>query len=116
MKKLIVLMLFLFTVLGVSVGAEAGDAILSWSAPTTNADGSGPVVVTGYKVYTRTGATYAMGVDVGNVLTKTFTGLSVGTHYFVVTAYNISGEGSFSYEVSKTIIQPVPGAPTCTIQ
>jgi hypothetical protein len=117
MKKLVAMFLVLFTIFGVGI-SQAGDAILSWDAPTANEDGSVPAVVTGYKVYTRTGATYANGgVDVGNVLTRTITGLPAGTWYFVVTAYNSSGESVFSNEVSKIIIQSKPNPPTgCRVQ
>ena len=116
MKKLGAMFLVLFTIFGVGI-SQAGDAILSWDAPTTNVDGSTPAVVTSYKVYSRMGATYATSVDVGNALTYTLSGLPAGTWYFVVTALNNSGESAFSNEVSKVILQAKPGAPTgCRVQ
>ena len=118
MKKLGAMFLVLFTIFGVGI-SQAGDAILSWTVPTANTDGSTPANVAGYTVYTRigVGTVYSTGIDVGNVLTKQITGLRAGTHYFVVAAYNSDGgEGTVSNEVLKIIIQPVPGAPTCTIQ
>ena len=117
MKKLVAMFLILFTIFGVGI-SQAGEAILSWDAPTTNVDGSGPSVVTSYKVYSRMGATYASGgIDVGNVLTYTLSGLPVGTWYFVVTSINSGGESDFSNEVSKAILQAKPSAPTgCRVQ
>jgi uncharacterized protein (DUF2141 family) len=50
------------------------------------------------------GGPYTQTQDVGNVLTATFTGLATGTHYFVVTAYDTSGNESMaSNEASKVI-------------
>ena len=116
--------LFLFLVVFLLVGgshidiAFAGSATLSWDAPTTNADGSQPAVVTGYRVYSSTlSGQYVSGVDVGNVVNTVMEGLSAGTWYFVVTAYNASGESSYSNEVSKVIPQAKPNAPTgCKVQ
>lgn len=86
-------------------------AILSWNA---NADDH-----TGYKVYVGTeSGIYSAGIDVLNVLTFSVVDLTVGTHYFVLTAYDAAGnESLFSEEVSKTVsILPgdhtPPDAPT----
>lgn len=112
MKKLVAMFLVLFTIFGVGI-SQAGDAILLWDAPSMNVDGSTPAVVTSYKVYSRMmGGTYAPGIDIGNVLTHTLSGLPVGTWYFVVTAINSGGESDFSNEVSKVILQAKPSVPT----
>lgn len=77
-------------------------AILSWDANTDDH--------TGYKVYTSTeSGVYGAGIDVLNVVTFLVENLSVGTHFFVVTAYDAAGnESGFSEEVSKTVAV-IPG-------
>lgn len=87
-------------------GGSGNSTILTWTAPTTNVDGTSLTNLAGYKVYYGTASgNYATSVDVGNVTTYTVTGLSSGTtYYFAVTAYNTnSGESGFSNEVSKAI-------------
>ena len=87
-----------------------GAATLSWSASTTNSDGSFLNDLAGFKIYWGTlpnsASTYPSVVDVGNTLTKTFTGLTHNTRYFfAVTAYDTVGnESTFSQEQSKLII------------
>ena len=90
----------------------AGEATLSWDAPTTNEDGTPLEDLAGYKVYRGTAPrTYGTPVDVGNVLSHNIIGLGEGTHYFAVTAYDTSGnESKYSNEVSKTI-KVTPGCP-----
>lgn len=58
---------------------------------------------TGYKVkYGASTGSYSTTVDVGNVNTYNITGLTNGTRYFVVVlAYNSSGDGSNSNELSS---------------
>lgn len=86
-------------------GAWAADAILSWS-PNTESD------LAGYRVHYGTAPrAYTTTIDVGRVTSYTVTGLSPGTYYFALTAYNSSGaESGYSTQVSKVIpdIQP-PG-------
>lgn len=88
----------------------AGTATLSWSPPTTNADGSPITDLAGYKIYYGTASgNYSQSIDVGNVTTYTFSSLADGnTYYFSATAYNSSGsESALSNEASKTLS---PGA------
>lgn len=91
---------------GIIPAAYAGQAILSWDPPTTNADGTTLTDLAGYKIYygTSTG-NYSTVITVGNVTTYTVTGLTDNiTYYFATTAYDTSGnESSFSNEVSKII-------------
>jgi hypothetical protein len=84
--------------------AFAQTAMLSWTAPANNTDGSTPADLSGYKVYFGTSSgTYGAPINVGNVTSYTVTGLGSGTYYFAVTAYNTSGdESGFSNEVSKS--------------
>lgn len=120
MKKVIVLILFLFTMFGASIGAEAGDATVSWDAPILDIEG-GPAVVVGYKVYYAKEGTFPSQTqtvaDVGNVVSYHIAPLSVGKWYFAVTAYNDGGESLHSNVVSKDIIQPINTPPTgCRVQ
>lgn len=68
---------------GLTATAGVGSINLSWSA-NTESD------LAGYKVYwdTDSGHPYANSIDVGNVLSHTITGLSAGTYYVTVTAYD----------------------------
>ena len=82
----------------------AGQATLSWTAPTTYTDGTPITKMGGYKIYTGTAAgIYSQNIDVGNVTSYTLTGLNGGTtYYFAVTAYDATGNVSgFSNQASK---------------
>lgn len=83
--------------------AWAADAILSWS-PNTESD------LAGYRVHYGTASrSYTAVIDVGLATTYTVTGLSPGTYYFALTAYNRTGaESGFSNEVTKIIADTVP--------
>ena len=92
----------------------SSDAILSWDAPTTNADGTTLTDLAGYKIYVgRATGVYDAGViDVGNILTITLTNFCEGVYFFVATAYDTSGnESVYSNEVSKSLNLPpaMPG-------
>jgi len=92
----------------------AGDAVLFWDPPTTNADGTPLTDLAGYKLYYgTTSGNYSNSIDVGNVTTFQINNLTDGlTYYFAATAYDTSGnESSFSNEVSKTISSPPPPPP-----
>lgn len=103
-----VLILFLF--IGgwaLTPPATAGQAILSWDPPSTNADGSPLTDLSGYRIYYGTSpGVYGTMRDVGNVMSSTVTNLADGSpYYFVVTAYDLSGnESGFSNEVNKIIL------------
>lgn len=84
----------------------AGDATLSWDAPTTNEDGTPLTDLSGYKIYYGTSSgNYSQSIDVGNITTYTVGNLTEGvTYFFVATAYDTSAnESNYSNEVSKTI-------------
>jgi fibronectin type 3 domain-containing protein len=85
--------------------AYGADVRLSWNA------NSEPDLA-GYKVYYGTSSrTYATSVNVSAVTTYTLTGLTGGTYYFAVTAYDTTGnESGFSNEVSKTITSDPPSS------
>ena len=115
MKKLIFLLCLL------PMFAWAGDATLSWTAPTQNTDGSALTDLAGYKIYAGLvqGGPYGdVSITINNPTTTTFVvpGLAEGTTYFfVTTAFNSASpvqESDFSNEVSKLIPALVPMPPT----
>jgi hypothetical protein len=89
------------------IPARAADVSLAWD-PSTSAN------ISGYKVYVgNVSRTYNAPITLANQTTYTVTGLSAGTWYFAVTAYDIDGnESDFSNEVSTTINT---SGPTCNI-
>ena len=77
---------------------------LNWTPPTTNTDGTPLTDLAGYKLYYGTSSgNYGSPIDVNNVTTYTISNLTVGSYYFVVTAYDLSGnESDYSNEVVKS--------------
>jgi hypothetical protein len=85
---------------------EAGQVQLSWEAPSTNADGTPLTDLAGYKLYYgQSSGNYEFALDIGDLTTETLSGLEAGqTYYFVVTAYDTSGnESTFSNEATAVI-------------
>jgi hypothetical protein len=76
----------------------AADISLAWDPSVT------PGIV-GYKVYYgHSSGVYGTPVTIGNQTTYTVTGLTSGTYYFAVTAFDASGnESDFSNEISQVI-------------
>jgi hypothetical protein len=98
-------LLFLIS-LFLTPGLFAANVTLSWTPPTTNADGTPLTDLAGYKLHSGTSSgNYTQNTDVGNVTSYTVTNLSGGTtYYFTLTAYDTSGNQSgFSNEISRTI-------------
>jgi ABC-type oligopeptide transport system substrate-binding subunit len=91
--------------LPVAPANATGSATLSWSAPTTNADGTPLTSLGGYKVYYGTTPGVYASIIVGNATSYSFHDLLRGkTYYFTVTAYDASGnESDYSAVVSKSI-------------
>ncbi len=97
----------------VGIGAEESDgtATLSWVAPSTRVDNSTLSMseIGGYKVYMGTGAStsdLSLYQDINDPyqMELVVEGLSPGTYYFAVTAYDQYGvESDFSVVASKTI-------------
>ncbi|NOZ67856.1 MAG: fibronectin type III domain-containing protein [Deferribacteres bacterium] len=97
--------------------ALSGAAILTWTAPETNADGTPLTDLAGYKIYYgRLSGNYTEVKDVGipsceprgdkTECSYTVEGLSSGTWYFAITAYDTSGnESDYSNEVSKEVTE-----------
>ncbi len=100
--------------------AHAGEAELTWSAPTQNTDGTPLTDLAGFKIYLGQvqGGPYPVTIDIPDPTATTFTvpGLTEGlTYYFVTTAYNSADpvqESDFSNEATKTIPPLVPMPPS----
>ena len=94
-----------------SVSVEAigtGSAVLDWTPPTENNDGSTLVDLAGYIVYwgTQSGS-YSNSATIDNASVSTYVveNLSPGSYEFVVTAINTSGaESMFSNIVTTQIL------------
>jgi hypothetical protein len=78
--------------------ALPADVTLTWDASTGTGLG-------GYKLYRGLASkSYTVTADVGNVTTFAVTGLTAGTYYFAVTAYDTArSETGFSNEVTVTV-------------
>jgi Putative Ig domain len=88
--------------------ATTGEAPLTWSAPTTNTDGTPISYLSGYDVYYGTSQTaLTKSVQVaGPAMTSCVIGsLPAGTWYFAVTAYLADGTQSALSNVVSTTIQ-----------
>ncbi|MBI5742107.1 MAG: fibronectin type III domain-containing protein [Nitrospirae bacterium] len=79
-----------------------GSLTLTWDAPTTNSDGTPLSDLAGYKIYFGTSSyNYSSAIDAGNVTAYNIENLPSGTYYFVIVAYDTSGnESTFSNEIS----------------
>jgi hypothetical protein len=87
--------------------ATTGTATLTWTAPTTNTDGSALTPLNGYTIFygTTEGAlTESVVVSGATTTTYEFTGLTTGTWYFAVAADAADGTQSAQSIIgSKTI-------------
>lgn len=81
-----------------------GSATVSWSAPTTKADGSPLSGLAGYRVlYGQSSGTYTQSIA-ASASPLTVPNLGAGAWFFVVKAIDSAGlESAASVEVSKTI-------------
>jgi hypothetical protein len=81
-------------------------ALLSWTAPTQNTDGSDLTNLAGYKVYWGPSSrNYTQKANVNGASATSFTAsLTPGTWFFAITALDSTGgESAKSNEVSKTV-------------
>ena len=88
------------------VQSASGSASLSWTAPTTNSDGSALTNLAGYRIHygTTTAMTQILQVASPGITTYTLGNLSSGTWYFAMSAYAGTGaESTLSNTASKTI-------------
>ena len=81
-------------------------ALVSWTAPTTNSDGSALTDLVGYRIrFGNASNSYGQSVTINNASANQWVlPLTPGTWYFVVASLNAAGnESAYSMEVSKTI-------------
>lgn len=87
--------------------AASGAATLVWTPPTENTNGTTLTNLAGYEIeYGTAAASLSQSVTIANpgLTSYMVTGLSAGTWYFAVRAYNTLGaDGSLSNVVSKTV-------------
>ncbi len=90
--------------MGPGGGVSPNSLMLSWTAPSTNEDGSPLQDLAGYKVYYGTHpGQYSNVVTVGNYTTAELGDMGPGTWYVAVTAYDAYGnESAYSNEINHT--------------
>ncbi|MFQ5735863.1 MAG: fibronectin type III domain-containing protein [Thermodesulfobacteriota bacterium] len=93
---------------GTGGGAASLSATINWSPVTTNIDGSPLTELAGYRVHYGTEpGVYTTTVDIADptAASAVISGLQAGTtYYFVVTAYDTSGnQSAYSNEGVKTL-------------
>lgn len=112
LRKLSILVFLLFCFASESF---AGNITLTWSAPTTNSDGSPLYDLAGYKIYYgASSGVYTTSINTGIVTSYQLTGLSDGaTYYFVITALDAWGnESPYSNQASVNLAGADTTAPT----
>jgi hypothetical protein len=92
LRKSSMLLFVVFCLIGIATPLQAAQVQLSWTAPTTNKNGTPLTDLAGCKLYYGpVGGTYGPAIDVGNTITYTITGLTAGQEYVsVVRAYDTS--------------------------
>ena len=88
--------------------SSSGSVVLSWTPPTSNADGSTLVNLAGYRIYFgSTANTLNQVIEVSNpgIASYVVQSLPAGKHYFAVKAYSANGmESDHSAVASKTVL------------
>jgi hypothetical protein len=109
MKKLFFVLIAFFSL---PIFAAAPSAVLTWTAPTLNTDGTTITGAITYSVYK--GATGAETFFTAGITTTatTLAGTPGTTQCFQVTAVVNGVESAKSNEVCKSFPNPVPAAPT----
>ena len=96
-----------FSIYVTSSSGTTGTAKLTWTAPTTNTNGSGLTDLAGYHIYygnSPSAMTKVITVSSPATTSYTVSSLASGTWYFAVNAYTTSGvESSLSNTGSKTV-------------
>ena len=99
-----------FTITVTSNTSSTGNAVLNWTIPTQNTDGSSLTDLTGYVIYYGTSAnpdalTNSITISSGSTTTATIEGLTAGTTYYfsIASVSATGGEGTKSNPASKTI-------------
>ena len=119
MKKYVMTLILLLA----SSAAMAGQAVATWTTPTTYTDMSALPAsqIASYNVYygTTSGGPYTNVVNIsGANNSTTIANLAVGTWYFVATVVSTNGlESAYSNQASKVILSSAkPSAVTITVQ
>lgn len=97
---------------------NGGGATLTWTAPTTNTDGSPLTNLAGYKLFhapTSAGVDTASPVSVPLGTTFTLTGLPAGTRWFGMKAFNSLGAESVMSTKTSKVINVSSDARTVTV-
>jgi hypothetical protein len=105
-RKLYFLLTLCFIIILSVSHVFAADVTLSWTPPSTNADGSTLTDMGGYTIYYGTqSGNYTYRIDAGTVTSYSIGSLVPGfVYYFAVTAFDISGnESAYSKEVSMYV-------------
>jgi len=94
--------------------AGNGQVSLTWTAPTTNADGSALTDLLGYEIYRSTSATgtYSQ-VNTADILTASYTDTTVTngtTYYYKVTTADTGGNESVKSSASSAATPAAPSA------
>jgi Putative Ig domain len=87
--------------------SAVASAVLSWAAPTENADGTPITDLAGYRIFYGTNPTeLTKSVDVAGARSTTYVikGLDSGTYYFSIVAYNSIGLGSHYSSLASTVL------------
>jgi hypothetical protein len=82
-----------------------GSALLSWTPPLQNSDGTALLNLTGYRIYWGTSpGNYSKSVTIGaNLSSYVIEQLAPARYYFVATAISPMGESAYSNEVTKLV-------------
>ncbi|HEY0684289.1 MAG TPA: putative Ig domain-containing protein [Steroidobacter sp.] len=90
------------------VDASSDGAVLSWTAPTSNTDGSTLSNLAGYRIaYGTSASAMTSTIQVANpsVTNYTISNLAPGTYYFAVRAYTSNGTESAISNVYSKVVQ-----------
>lgn len=95
-----------FSISVAQANSGSGNVSLSWTAPTSNTDGTPLTDLAGYKIYYGTTSTALNNVVTvtGGVTNYVIEGLTAGTWYFAIRSYTTVGtESPLSNVVSKAV-------------
>ena len=98
---------FAIAVRAIEGSSGTGSATLSWTIPTTNADGSALTDLAGFRIYygnSPDSLTQSITITTPDTTNFVISNLGTGTWYFALLAYNsLQTESPLSAIVSKTI-------------
>ena len=85
--------------------AGTGSALLTWTPPLQNSDGTALMNLTGYRIYWGTSpGNYSNSVTIGaNLSSYVVEQLAPARYYFVATALSATGESAYSNEATKVV-------------